>query len=265
MKNIRSWWIRARCSVQAWAGEITRIKLWRGRLFRKPTRMARPWWQYDIRELIVELNRRSWKVESVANLAKISGVSQWTLRFRLFILSGIYGVSLMLAILVVFPATLGDVQREAHERKILEARYLKYADQVDLLPVYQTQSSMILERFGTLLDSIPASLEAVHVLSQINKAAKESGLYLELFKPLAEEVHPYYVVLPVDIRLRGDYNAIAKFLEFVSGMKHLVTVDVVILPSATHENQIVLASLLKAYRYKELPRKAETKAQYATP
>jgi hypothetical protein len=45
----------------------------------------------------------------------------------------------------------------------------------------------------------------------------------------------------------------ARFLELVSKMKHLVTVDIVLIPSATHEKQIVLVSLLKAYRYRELP------------
>jgi len=104
-----------------------------------------------------------------------------------------------------------------------------------------------------LLDAIPAALESVHVLTQINQAAKEAGLHLELFKPLSEEAQSYYVVLPVEIRLRGDYNAMARFLELVSKMKHLVTVDIVLIPSATHEKQIVLVSLLKAYRYRELP------------
>ena len=127
------------------------------------------------------------------------------------------------------------------------------AKQVDLLPVYQSQNAQILEQFGTLLDAIPAALESVHVLTQINQAAKEAGLHLELFKPLSEEAQSYYVVLPVEIRLRGDYNAMARFLELVSKMKHLVTVDIVLIPSATHEKQIVLVSLLKAYRYRELP------------
>ena len=129
----------------------------------------------------------------------------------------------------------------------------------------QSGHRIFMRIFGQLLDAIPASLESVHVLSQLNKAAKEAGLHLELFKPLTEEANVYYVVLPIEVRLRGDYNAIARFLELVSKMQHLVTVDVVILPTTKNENQVVLASLLKAYRYKDLPQKSQNKAAYATP
>jgi type IV pilus assembly protein PilO len=152
-----------------------------------------------------------------------------------------------------------------NEREVFKNRYLRYAEQVDMLPVYRAQTEIILERFGALLDAIPAALESIHVLSQVNRAARDSGVQLEFFKPLAEEVHGYYVVLPVEIRLRGDYNAIARFIELVSKMQHLVTVDLVMLASANHPNQIVLSSLLKAYRYKDLPKKSESRASRGTP
>lgn len=225
----------------------------------------RPWWKKDLKELLSDLNQWRTKSEKGVSLDSVFDIARWSMRFRLRVLVTIFFGMFILFALVFCADSANEARLQAHERQILEARYLNYAEQADLLPVYQKQTEIIQERFGELLDAIPGSLESVHVLSQLNKAAKESGLHLEFFKPLAEEVHAYYVVLPVEIRLRGDYNAIARFLELVSKMQHLVTVDVVMLPSATHENQVVLASLLKAYRYKDLPVKSNAKAAYATP
>ena len=222
------------------------------------------WWKKDLGELVSDLKRLRDNSGSSISLEKFVDIARWTVRTRVMVLSVFYILVLSVSIILLCTETFSEIRHQNHERQVLESRYLRYAGQVDLLPLYQAQSDIILERFGGLLDAIPGALESVHVLTQVNKAAKESGLYLEFFKPAAEEMHTYYVVLPVEIRLRGDYNGIARFLELVSGMKHLVTVDVVILPSGTHENQIVLASLLKAYRYKDSPRTSRNGVQSVT-
>jgi type IV pilus assembly protein PilO len=221
------------------------------------------WWKKDVRELLADLSRIRLAANPGATLQTITDVSQWTTRFRAAILGLIYALGVLVATLIISSERLSDVQAQNGEREALKSRYLRYAEQVDLLPVYRAQTETILERFGALLDAVPASLESVHVLSQLNMAAKDSGLQLEFFKPLAEEIHPYYAVLPVEIRLRGGYNEIAGFLEQISKMQHLVTIDVVMLASAKHEDQIVLASLVKAYRYKDLPPNPDNKASRA--
>ena len=195
----------------------------------------------------------------------MTDVSQWTIRFRIVFLFLVFVLGVLTTTLLLSSDKLNDVSMEDIEREVLKSRYLRYAEQADMLPVYQAQTEIILDRFGELLDAIPAALESIHVLSQLNKAARDSGLQLEFFKPLAEEVHAYYVVLPVEVRLRGDYNAVARFVELVSKMQHLVTVDLVMLASANHANQVVLSSLLKAYRYKDLPIKSENRVPHGAP
>ena len=245
-------WIRARAA--AVKGKYKKIQGVRG-----GAKIGSPWWKKDIKELLVDINSQRLRIDSAMTLQSIADISCWTMRFRVTVLLLVFVLGVLLGTFSISSGTLNDIDAQIVEREVLKKRYLRYAEQVDMLPVYRIQTETILERFGELLDAIPAALESVHVLTQLNKAAKVSGLQLEFFKPLGEEVHAYYVVLPIEIRLRGDYTAIANFLELVSRMQHLVTVDVVILPSATHANQIVLASLLKAYRYKDLPKKSDGK------
>lgn len=264
MKKLIAFWHQG----QHWMREVVGNLLHKYKAIHSKHRQraqARPWWKKELGELLSDLKQLRSHHQTGVALQSVSDIAQWTMRFRLAVLGIIFVSAFLASALLLCIGPSDEIRLQADERQILESRYLNYAGQVDLLPVYRQQSEIILERFGELLDAIPASLESVHVLSQLNKAAKEAGLHLELFKPLVEEAHGYYIVLPIEIRLRGDYNAIARFLELVSKMQHLVTVDVVILPAATHENQVVLASLLKAYRYKDLPLKLGKKAAHAAP
>lgn len=251
-------WIRSRATVLKQQYKRT------DRVRRSP-KYSDPWWKKDVGRLLADIGRMRFGANSGIPLQSIMDLSNWTVRFRMVFLVLVFILGILLAMLVLSSNKLSDLRVQNSEIKILQSRYLMYAEQADMLPAYQAQTEKILERFGALLDAIPAALESVHVLTQLNTAAKDSGLQLEFFKPLAEETHAYYVVLPIEIRLRGDYNAIARFLELVSKMQHLVTVDVVMLASATHANQIVLASLLKAYRYKDLPIKSESRVPRDTP
>ncbi|MGI9141951.1 MAG: type 4a pilus biogenesis protein PilO [Fluviibacter sp.] len=245
-------WVRARAA--AVKGKYKQTHGARG-----SAKIGAPWWKKDIKELLVDINSQRLRIDSAVTLQSIADISCWAMRYRVAALILVFVLGVLLSTMSISTDALNEIDAKNVERELLKNRYLRYAEQVDMLSVYRIQTETIHERFGELLDAIPAALESVHVLSQLNKAAKDSGLQLEFFKPLGEEVHAYYVVLPIEIRLRGDYNAIAKFLELVSRMQHLVTVDVVMLPSATHVNQIVLASLLKAYRYKDLPKKPDGK------
>jgi type IV pilus assembly protein PilO len=232
---------------------------------RQRPKLSNPWWKKDLRGLLADLGQRGVRLSSETTLRSVTDISQWTLRFRIKFLVIVFVVGVLTFSFLLSSDRLNNLSAQNVEREVLKSRYLRYAEQVNMLTVYQTQTETILERFGDLLDAIPAALESIHVLSQLNKAARDSGLQLEFFKPLAEQVHNYYVVLPVEIRLRGDYNATARFIELVSKMQHLVTVDLVILASANHPNQVVLSSLLKAYRYKDLPKKSESRFSRGIP
>lgn len=252
MKNWRARWSAVQdlihCSVQRIFHEARRFSL----VKRQQSRGGRAWWQKDLKELMRHLQQGQARGSAGLSLQSIKDVAQWSPRVRIAVLVSTYAVVLIVGGTGLWSGTQTRISLLALDLQALQSRYLRTAQQVDLLPVVQSQNVQIVEQFGALLDAIPAALESVHILTQMNQAAKDAGLYLELFKPLPEETQPYYVVLPVEVRFRGDYNAMARFMEKVAKMKHLVTFDIVMVPSVSHEQQIVLVSLLKAYRYRNL-------------
>lgn len=220
---------------------------------RRTLKTARPWWRYDVRECLVLLQRLRQSDAANLTLNMLVDPARWPAVLRAGALLMMFLLVLGVADLLVLSDSTRQLRALETDRQLLEARYLRQKQTIDAVPAYQSQVDLILDQFGALLDTVPESLEPVHVLTLINQAAKASGVTLELFRPISEESQAYYAVLPIEIRLRGDYHALALFMEQVSRMKHLITVDLAILPAAQHENQLVLASLLKAYRYTAPP------------
>jgi len=236
-----------------------RLQVWviacRGRLDQisshgwRAYKTGRHGWHYDLRECLVWLQRLGQDAQVDLRWQTLTDPTQWPVLLR----AGVLILAFLLVVVVADGLLLSDSTQRLrtldNDRQLLQARFLRQKQAIDALPTYQDQVDVILAQFGTLLDTVPESLEPVHVLTLLNQAAKTSGVYLEQFRPMPEESQGYYAVLPIEIRLRGDYHALAMFMEQVSRMQHLITVDLAILPSAQHENQLVLASLLKAYRY----------------
>jgi type IV pilus assembly protein PilO len=221
--------------------------------WRKTVKSGKPWWRYDIRECFLLLQGFRQKRSEYLTFDVLLDPASWPTILRAGVLFGMFLLVLGIADLLLLSDSTRKLRALEHDRQLLEAKYLRQKQMIDAVPAYQSQVDLILDQFGVLLDTVPESLEPVHVLTLLSQAAKVSGVSLELFRPMREESQAYYAVLPIEIRLRGDYHALARFMEQVSRMKHLITVDLAIVPAAQHEHQLVLASLLKAYRYTASP------------
>lgn len=175
-------------------------------------------------------------------------VSDWPAAWRWAMLSAVFVVIFGVTALFFWSALWQQLAQQKQEVEALKARYLQVAVQSGLKPRYEQRLAQIEAQFGGMLEMIPASLETVQVLQQIARAAQASGLRLQWFKPLAEVQEDAYVILPVDVRLVGSYHAVGRFLEAVSRMKHLITVDVLLETADSAPGQLVLATKIRAYR-----------------
>ena len=213
---------------------------------------VRKWMRMDLRELGRHLQKLLSSRPQDYSLAQMRDVSQWPLHVTIAFLCAVFVLTLAIAGAWLWHDAMARGEIATQESEMLQARYLQFATRVKQEPIYTAQIAEIEGQFGTMLDMIPAELEMVQVLNQINRAARDSGLRLELFRPGAEEPGDIYAILPVDIRLVGSYHGVGRFLEAVAHMTHLLTVDVVLEPSSTMAGQVVLITRVKAYRAQTL-------------
>lgn len=211
-------------------------------------RADKPWWQQDIKELLQWM--KAWRQNRFIAQPGISSkfLDLESSGFRYVVLLCWFVLVIGLSGALLWPVHFSKHGVLINERQMLESRFLRQQQLIQESPIYQRQIELILSQVGSLLDAVPESMEPVHVLSLINKAASDAGVQIELFRPMLETTEDYYAVLPIEIRLTGDFHALGKFMEKISYMQHLITVDVSISASASHENLLVMASLLKAYR-----------------
>ena len=145
----------------------------------------------------------------------------------------------------VLQEDLRKVEIEEPDLKIaFEGRQKKAAN----LEALKQQLEDIKETFGDLLKRLPNKTEVAALLVDISQQGLSAGLEFELFKPGSENPVDFYVELPIQITVVGDYHEIGNFISGVSDLPRIVTNhNVKIRPRS--DDQLILETTAKTYRY----------------
>ncbi len=117
------------------------------------------------------------------------------------------------------------------------------------LEQYRAQKAEMEETFGTLLRQLPSDTEVPGLVEDITRAALDNELTIESIDLQPERQTEFYVELPIDISVEGDYHKIGAFVSAVANLSRIVTLhdfDVKPQKSATNLKMKILA---KTYRY----------------
>ena len=140
---------------------------------------------------------------------------------------------------------LDEVEQNEGEKKTeFEDKQRKAAN----LPALKQQLEDIKETFGDLLKRLPDKTEVAELLVDISQQGLGAGLEFELFKPGQERPTEFYVELPIQIRVIGDYHEFGNFISGVSDLPRIVTShDIKIKP--VDGGKLSLETTAKTYRY----------------
>jgi type IV pilus assembly protein PilO len=91
------------------------------------------------------------------------------------------------------------------------------------------------------------------LLEDITRTGLGSGLEFEEIKLLPEVAQPFYIELPIQITVTGDYHDLATFVSGVAGLPRIVTLhDFDLTPvSPGGGPKLRLTILAKTYRYND--------------
>lgn len=116
--------------------------------------------------------------------------------------------------------------------------------------VYQQQMEEMKRSFGTMLRQLPSKTEIAELLVDISQTGLTNGLAFELFKPEAEVPADFYAVLPIKIKVTGDYHEFGRFVSDVAVLPRIVTLhDISIVPGK--DKTLSMEVTAKTYRYLE--------------
>ena len=129
--------------------------------------------------------------------------------------------------------------------------------QASNLVAYRNQMAIMNERFGNMLKQLPTQNEMPGLLEDISKTGIASGLTFELFAPLPEVQHDFYIELPIKIAVVGNYHQFAVFLSRVALMNRIVTLHDFVIAGEFPEKQknnsgdlLNMKMTAKIYRYR---------------
>jgi len=139
----------------------------------------------------------------------------------------------------------------ANKEAELRLDYEKKSFQAANLDAYRKQKEEMEATFGALLRQLPSDTEVPGLLEDITRAALDNELTIESIDLEAEKRTEFYVELPIDIVVEGDYHKIGAFVSGVANLSRIVTLhDFKIVPQKTARN-LKMTILAKTYRYLE--------------
>ena len=132
----------------------------------------------------------------------------------------------------------------------LRQEYENKSYQAANLDAYRAQKEEMEETFGALLRQLPSDTEVPGLLDDITRTALDHELTIESINLQKEQTTEFYMELPIDIVVEGDYHKIGSFVSGVASLSRIVTLhDFKIAPQRDSPNILKMTILAKTYRY----------------
>ncbi|MEQ8486615.1 MAG: type 4a pilus biogenesis protein PilO [Pseudomonadales bacterium] len=173
--------------------------------------------------------------------------------------AAVKGIVMVLALLLVLgggyylyvtdkQTVLGQAQmKETELRQDFEAKSFQAAN----LEAYRQQKIEMQTAFDGMLRQLPSDTEVPGLLEDITRTALDNELRIESIDLQEERRTEFYVELPIQIVVEGNYHKIGSFVSGVANLSRIVTLhDFTIVPQDS-PNQLKMSILAKTYRYLE--------------
>ncbi len=138
---------------------------------------------------------------------------------------------------------LAELQREYNATKAI----------ADNLPTFEEEVRRLNERFAVALTKLPNSAEIDKILIDLPNLAKEEELGVKSFKPAPNRGKGFYAVVPLNLKMTGPYNRLAKFFEKIGRLNRIIAVrDVkfrVLSGKGVREGEVTLDADVQAETY----------------
>ena len=128
------------------------------------------------------------------------------------------------------------------------------------LDILRQQKAQVQSQVEKLEQQLPGKSEMDALLSEINQAGISRGLQFELFKPGQVKLHNFYAELPTEIKLTGNYHALAGFTSDIANLQRIVTIDSIAI-TQLREGIQNFEGVIHTFRYLDKDEVASQKSQ----
>ena len=141
-------------------------------------------------------------------------------------------------------------QSEAQEMGLRKEYESKAALAANLEPL-RVQKQEMEVAFGALLRQLPSDTEVPGLLEDITRTAIDNDLKIESIDLRPENQTEFYVELPIEVVVEGDYHKIGSFVSGVANLSRIVTLHDFKIGPAKNQQVLRMEITAKTYRYLE--------------
>ena len=117
------------------------------------------------------------------------------------------------------------------------------------LEVYKEQLEEMKLAFGAMLRQLPDKSEVADLLVDVSQTGLAAGLEFELFQPAGEVPKDFYVELPINIRVLGNYHEFGEFVSGLAALPRILTIHNIRIERRRDSRNLVMHAVAKTYRY----------------
>ncbi|HID81252.1 MAG TPA: pilus assembly protein PilO [Chromatiales bacterium] len=136
-------------------------------------------------------------------------------------------------------------QQQVELFKTFEKEYKKSAN----LEAYKAQLVEMERDFGTLLRQLPSKTEIPSLIVDISQTGLASGLEILLFKPQPEVTRDFHAEKPIEIKVQGTYEEMARFASGIASLPRIVTLHDINIKPVEDSKELTMDVIAKTYRY----------------
>lgn len=179
----------------------------------------------------------------------VNNIGSWPAPVKLILM--VLAFALVLGAGYYFYLTDKQTMLERAEVKETELRadYEVKAEKAANLEEYRAQKQQMEATFGALLKQLPQDTEVPGLLDDITRTALDNELTIESIDLQAERQLEFYVELPIDIVVEGNYHKIGTFVSGVAALSRIVTLHDFTLEPQDSPLNLRLKIVAKTYRY----------------
>jgi len=130
-------------------------------------------------------------------------------------------------------------------REDYEGKYFKAAN----LDAFRQQKQEMEETFGELVEQLPKDTEVPGLIEDITRAALDNALTIESINLKEERTTEFYVELPIEITVLGDYHMLGTFVSGAANLSRIVTLHDFSIEPTDGSRLLRMIIQAKTYRY----------------
>lgn len=144
-----------------------------------------------------------------------------------------------------------ELQGVVGEEGTLRVEFEQKAFLAANLEEYRAQTVQMEESFTELLRQLPSVTEVPGLVDDVTQTGEGSGLEFSNLDLPAEEIQEFYIEIPMNLDVVGDYHDFGTFVSGVASLDRIVTLHDFSI-TARNDSFLNMSIVARTYRYKDV-------------